>query len=129
MLKMAKQNDIQLIFVRTKRRRDIEPNSQPKALQKYIKNLEDYLAKNRIVFIDFTNDKRIKIEHYGSGDHLSRSGGKQLFTKILAEKMLPVIQNLDRWFFQLSLAKTGQSPILNARLFSLHSVFLLSLCR
>jgi hypothetical protein len=96
MIKMSKQNNIQLVFVRTKRRRDVEPNKQPKALQKYIKNLEDYLAKNRVVFIDFTDDKRIKIEHYGSGDHLSRSGGRQLFTKILTEKMLPIIQNLDR---------------------------------
>jgi hypothetical protein len=96
MIKMAKQNNIQLVFVRMKKRRDIEPNSQPKALQKYIKNLEDYLAQNRVVFIDFTDDKRIKIEHYGSGDHLSRSGGRQLFTKILTEKMLPVIQNPEK---------------------------------
>ncbi len=96
MLKMAKQNNIQLVFVRMKRRRDVKPSSQPKALQKYIKNLEDYLDENRVVFIDFTNDKRIRIEHYGSGDHLSRSGGRQLFTKILTEKMLPIIQNLER---------------------------------
>jgi len=96
MIDMAKENNIQLVFVRMKRRRDVKPGGQPKALQKYIKNLEDYLTKNRVLFIDFTDDKRIKIEHYGAGDHLSRSGGRQLFTKILTEKMLPIIQNLDR---------------------------------
>lgn len=96
MIDMAKENNIQLVFVRMKRRRDVKPGAQPKALQKYIKDLKDYLAENQMTFIDFTDDKRIKIEHYGSGDHLSRDGGRQLFTKMLAEKMLPIIQNLDR---------------------------------
>jgi hypothetical protein len=96
MIDMAQENNIQLVFVRMKRRRDVKPGGQPKALQKYIKNLEDYLAENEVDFIDFTDDKRIKIEHFGSGDHLSRNGGRRLFTKILAEKTLPIIQNLDR---------------------------------
>jgi len=96
MIDMAKENNIQLVFVRMKRRRDVKPGSQPKALQEYIKNLEDYLAENQVAFIDFTDDKRIKIKHYGSGDHLNKGGGRRLFTKMLAEKTLPIIQNLDR---------------------------------
>ena len=93
-IEMAKQNNVQLVFVRTKKRRDVQVDSQSKELKNYIKQLGVYLQQNQIPLVDFTNEGRIKIEHYGQGDHLKKTTGKELFTKLLAEKMKNVIETL-----------------------------------
>lgn len=92
-IEIAKQNNIQLIFVRMKTRRDTEPDKEPKALRQYIEDLKDYLAENQTQFIDFTYDPSIKLEHFGAGDHLNRNKGRRLFTRLLAQKIYLLIQN------------------------------------
>ncbi len=91
MIKLARQNNLQLIFVRMKSRRDLVAGSEPETLQKYIKELGAYLAKNDAGFVDFTHDERISIEYYGAGDHLNKTTGRQLFTQIVAEAIKPMI--------------------------------------
>ena len=98
MIKLAKDNDINLVFIRLKRRRDTEQGKEPKKLKKYIQDLNGYLSENDLPFLDFTHDERIKIEHFDVGDHLAhfrRSNGREVFTQILAEGMRPVIRKLQ----------------------------------
>jgi hypothetical protein len=92
MISLAKTNDINLIFVRVKRRRDLALGRQPEALRKYMKNLEGYFKKNKIIYIDFTGESRIKEEHYANGDHLKSPEGSRLFTRLLAEVL---VKSLD----------------------------------
>lgn len=87
MIRLAKTNSIHLMFVRVKSRRDLVPGRQPKELKVYLENLKDYLKKQKILYIDFTNEARIKEEHYADGDHLKQPAGSRLFTELLVEAL------------------------------------------
>jgi hypothetical protein len=89
---LAEKNDIQLVFIRIKRRRDVDPVAQPQHLKDYMVNLQAYLDSHEIELIDFTDDKRIKLEHFADGDHLDRTKGKPLFTKMAARALMPIIK-------------------------------------
>ncbi|MBI1730904.1 hypothetical protein HY229_05720 [Candidatus Acetothermia bacterium] len=82
----AKAKGLKIIFVRVKRRRDVVPDAQPKELLQYIQDLKDYLHSQDLPIVDFTDDGRIRLEHFADGDHLGKSG-RELFTPMLAESM------------------------------------------
>jgi hypothetical protein len=88
---LAERENIRLIFIRVKRRRDTQGDREPPALKSYIHDLGEYLAKRNLPFIDFTHDDRIRLEHFGKGDHLNRAEGRTLFTRLVAEKLEPYL--------------------------------------
>jgi len=88
---VAENNDIQLTFVRIKRRRDAVPDSQPEYLKRYITNLKQYLESRGTYLIDYTDNLNIKLEHFAEGDHLNKEKGAPVFTKMLAEDLKPII--------------------------------------
>ena len=73
--------------MRVKKRRDVIPGSQPPELIKYINDLNDFLRKENIVFIDYTDERRIKEEHYSDGDHLDKEGSPMIFTELTADTL------------------------------------------
>ncbi|MEZ4885284.1 MAG: hypothetical protein R3E32_11200 [Chitinophagales bacterium] len=79
-IQLTQENGIQLILVRTKRRRDVLGQAQPPELLQYIEDLRAYLKKNKIPLLDYTNDNRLTLKMYAEGDHLSESGMNE-FTK------------------------------------------------
>jgi hypothetical protein len=93
-IRLAKENNIGIIFVRMKRRRDLKENSQSPNLLKYADDLRQYLEVNNAEMIDFTHEKRILEKHFDVGDHLSVAEGKALFTQLLAERMGPVMKKM-----------------------------------
>lgn len=93
MIKIADKNNIKLVFVRVKRRRDLKPDSEPAKLKSYITDLKSYMKKNDITIVDFTRDSRLKLEHYADGDHLARKTGVILFTKLFAQTLKPIIKD------------------------------------
>lgn len=93
---LIEQADVDLAFVRVKRRRDVAPGRQPPALLGYIADLEAYLAAHDAAFIDFTGEARIREEHYGAGDHLNTSKGQPLFTRLLAKRLKPLLLRGER---------------------------------
>jgi len=86
-ISLAKQNNIKLIFVRVKKRRDVIPNRQSPELIAYIKDLSEYFSKQNIVFIDYTNDRRIKEENYSDGDHQDNRNAPMTFTELVADTL------------------------------------------
>ena len=86
-ISLAKQNNIKLIFVRVKKRRDVIPNSQPTELIAYIKDLREYFIQHNIIFIDYTNDRHIKEENYSDGDHQDNPNGLMTFTELIADTL------------------------------------------
>ena len=56
-------------------------------LEKTVKQQRDYLDESKIPLIDYTENCRIKEEHYGKGDHLNRSSGRRLFISLLANDL------------------------------------------
>ena len=75
---------IQPIFVRMKRRQNLDSCPESPELQNYIVKLENYLDSRHARLIDFSADARIALEHFGPGDHLNRKG-QRLFSHCLAE--------------------------------------------
>jgi len=91
---MSRQRHILLTFVRMKTRDEAISHRQPRDLLIYINHLRNYLASEECGFIDGAIDPRIGIEHFGIGDHLSRSVGRPIFTSILAAS---IIKESHRW--------------------------------
>jgi len=89
MVRLAEEGGVSLVFVRMKRRRDLEPNREPKELARYQQELGAWLAERGIPVVDFTHDARLRPEHYAAGDHLSRGEGRRVFTELLAEALAP----------------------------------------
>jgi len=85
-IKLANENNIQLAFVRLKRRRDAQGSKQSESLKKYIADLKIYLKKNNVPLIDCTDIKQINESHYADGDHLTRHGAA-LLTDVLAQRL------------------------------------------
>jgi len=90
-IELADKHDINLMFVRIKRRRDIEPNKESEDLKEYIRQLAAYLEDSGCTFQDYTNDPRLKLEHYADGDHLNSTTGIKLFTEILSRQTIPIL--------------------------------------
>jgi len=92
-IQLAKSNNIEIAFVRLRRRRDANGEETSKSLNKYIANLENYLDEQKDPFIDFTDLKEIKEHHYADGDHLTQHGAA-LFTDSLAQRMIIAMPEL-----------------------------------
>ena len=83
---------IRLIFVRLKQGRHVLGKRDSKVLAAYIGDLRAHLDAHCIPLLDFTQDERITIHHFGNGDHLNRQRGRRLFTEILAEALKPLMK-------------------------------------
>lgn len=90
-IEIAKKHDINLVFVRVKKRRDLEPDKEPEELKVYIRELTAYLKDQNCVFQDYTYDPKLKLEHYADGDHLNPEKGVRLFTEILSRQIVPIL--------------------------------------
>ena len=92
MIEMAQKNNIQLIFVRMKMRRDAENQPPPPTLPQYLNDLQAYLQNHNVTFIDFTDDSRITLNLYAVGDHLHNKSGTPIFTRLLADSFKPLLK-------------------------------------
>jgi hypothetical protein len=91
MLELAKENNITLIFVRTKTLIFPEYTSEPFALRSYIQSLNSYVTQRGAYFLDFAHDARIKDTYFSDGLHFNAKG-KEVFTQILANKLEPLLK-------------------------------------
>ncbi|MCP4709017.1 MAG: hypothetical protein GY869_10355 [Planctomycetes bacterium] len=91
MIELAQQNNINLVFVRMKRRRDAQNEPTPQALTQYINHLQTYLQNQNVPLIDFTNNPQITLDQFAAGDHLNNHTGTPLFTQLLAENLKPIL--------------------------------------
>ncbi len=93
---LAESANIQLVFVRVKKRRDLVSNKQTTQLVQYIEDMKMYLSLRNIPLIDFTDNRNITEKHFGSGDHLNSKKGKPLFTRLLAKQLKSVLRSSYR---------------------------------
>jgi hypothetical protein len=86
MIQLAKKNQIDLIFVRTK-----IFGPEPLTLNQYAADLDAYLLENEHVhLLDYSKDPRILESDYVDSLHMN-DFGQQKFTKILADDLSPII--------------------------------------
>jgi hypothetical protein len=90
-VELAKENNIQLILVRTKHLNAPTEASEPAELQDYVKALKAYAGENGVIVLDFAHDKRLTSDLFMDSHHLTQAG-KIIFTKMLAEALIPILK-------------------------------------
>jgi hypothetical protein len=90
-IRLCRENGIQLILIRMPTQRFYEPGSQPSGLSSYIQGLSTYLDENNVPFYDFDQKKEMPWEYFSDTLHLNDQG-KLLFTQELIEALRPIVQ-------------------------------------
>jgi hypothetical protein len=85
-IQLAQENEITLIFVRTRTLMFPEYASEPVALRNYMESLNAYISGHRAHYLDFAHDERIKDEYFFDPLHFS-AAGQEAFTQILADEL------------------------------------------
>ncbi|HJR79548.1 MAG TPA: hypothetical protein VJ821_05700 [Anaerolineales bacterium] len=88
--RLCKENDIKLIFVRTKTLRFSREVPEPAALTEYMKDLNAYLKQNDVPLIDFSHSDRLAPNLFVDINHLN-SEGKRVFTEMLVQAIQPIL--------------------------------------
>jgi hypothetical protein len=89
-IRLTQENDIQLILVRMPTLYFMQPGSEPRGLDYYVKNLASYLVGQDIPFFDFDR-KELTEEYFSDSLHLNERG-KQIFTQELVEALMTVVK-------------------------------------
>ncbi|NWG06574.1 MAG: hypothetical protein HXY35_07810 [Chloroflexi bacterium] len=84
MIRLTKENGIQLIVVRLKNQMTGTDGSETPEVRRYIEELTRYLGKQSVIFLDYGKDPRLAREYYKDALHLNPEG-ETVFTQILAE--------------------------------------------
>lgn len=90
MIRLCKENGIQLILVRMPILSFQKPGTAPSGLSTYIQNLAQYLDENNVPFFDFDH-KELTSEYFNDGVHMNEKG-KLVFTPKLVQSLLTVIR-------------------------------------
>jgi len=85
-VRICKENNIQLVLLRTKIQRFSRENPEPAALREYIEDLNAYAEENGVVLVDFAHDERLQPALFEDSHHLNEVG-KRLFSEMLAEEI------------------------------------------
>ncbi|MCC7118434.1 MAG: hypothetical protein IT310_07920 [Anaerolineales bacterium] len=82
MIRMAQENNIQLIFVRVK----VKTNADDPRVAAYVNDLADYLSQNHAILLDYGADARLTSDLFLDAIHLNAKG-REVFTPILAQDL------------------------------------------
>jgi hypothetical protein len=89
-VKLAKQHDIQLCFVRVQRRpTGSEPPEQSPNLQRYVGDLEAWLTANGALFHDDWGDPELPESIYADGDHIR---DRRHYTSLFRRRLDPLFR-------------------------------------
>ena len=70
-LKLARANDIRLVFFRVKRRPNPKNIAPDPKLDLYTAQLTAYLAQNGAAFFDEAKDPALTLDYYSADDHIA----------------------------------------------------------
>ena len=94
-IEYCSESGIELFFIRVKRLRDVKPDKESEELLAYMRRLRSYLENKGVPLLDYTYESRLTKDYFGKGDHLSKTGGKALFTHLLSADFNRLVE--DDW--------------------------------
>lgn len=89
-IRLCKENDIQLVLVRLPTLRFEDPETRPTELADYIQQLGTYLMENNVPFLDFQRGN-MPAEYFTDPLHLNNHG-KLVFTRELTEALKAIVK-------------------------------------
>ncbi len=84
MIRLSKENNIQLILVRLKSGIGTKDGMETSSIKRYMRDLSEYLQEENVLLLDYGADPRLKSEYFKDPLHLSKKG-ETFFTQLLAE--------------------------------------------
>jgi hypothetical protein len=85
-IRLCRENDIQLILVRMPILRFEETGMEPPGLKHYLQNLAGYLENNKVVYLDFDDSKMYPPALFSDTVHLNNQG-RIVFTRQLSKSL------------------------------------------
>jgi len=89
-VRLCKENNIQLILVRSKTLSFTPQSPAPAGLDEYITQLTSYAKQNHVIYLDFSTDQRITPDLYLDPVHFN-DAGREKFTRLLSESLTRLI--------------------------------------
>lgn len=86
-IRLAQEQNIRLIFIRSKRKCYAQGAPQPPALRRYFQQFRAYVEARGCRFYDFTRDPAITLDMYGSGEHMDYGAGRRKWTEIFYKRV------------------------------------------
>jgi hypothetical protein len=90
-IRMAREEGIRLILVHERTFLFPAAAAEPKALQEYKRQMMKYLETEGVTLLDFSYDPRLPREYFVDVLHMNETG-KAVFTQLLAEALLPLLE-------------------------------------
>lgn len=87
---LTREHDVQLIFVQMKTLRPSAAAQELRDLNSYRSDLTSYLDQNGVVYLDFSDDPRIRNEYFYDPLHFTPEG-RTVFTGLLIDALRPHI--------------------------------------
>lgn len=91
MIRLTREQGIQLVLVRLKSQLTGSDNEETSAIRKYVNNLADYLREQGVIFLDYGRDPRLTRKYFKDEIHLSPDG-EVVFTNILANGLNNILK-------------------------------------
>lgn len=91
MIRIAKENNIQIVFVRIKVQTVGTQIANSPAMFNYLASLTDYLANENIPLLDFGSDPRLTHNLFRDSIHLNEQG-QIVFTKMIADELKEIFK-------------------------------------
>jgi hypothetical protein len=89
-VRLCHENNIELIFVRSRKQYYAGMPGEPRGLQDYLGGLQEYLNANGAAYLDMNGDPRLVPAIYTDPIHVSAQG-RQVFTQVLADLLAPLL--------------------------------------
>ena len=91
MIRIAKENNIQIVFVRIKVESTGPRIANSPAMLNYLDSLTDYLANENVPLLDFGSDPRLTHDLFRDSIHLNEQG-QMVFTKMVADELREIFK-------------------------------------
>ncbi len=91
MIRIAKENNIQIVFVRIKVESAEPRTANSPAMINYLVSLTNYLANESVPLLDFGSDPRLTHDLFRDSIHLNEQG-KVVFTEMLADELKKIVK-------------------------------------
>jgi len=89
-IRLCRENDIELIMVRMPIMRFYRPGTKPPGLDRYVREMSVYLKANHVPFLDF-DQKELPAEYFKDMLHLNEKG-KAIFTQKLSNALKEIVK-------------------------------------
>lgn len=89
-LRLCRENNIQLVLVRAKSARFESPAAEPRGLAEYLADFKNYIEENGALYLDISADTRVSLDEFIDSYHV-KPVAKERYTQLFIDALLSVL--------------------------------------